>query len=210
MRGMWQVTAHWILNKKTFNVLVELGPRLCWRYLRLQYYVELFDVGQFNPEENPVNKYDSMQYDSMHPALFVHYKTPLATTCILTESGASMPICTMEHFYAFTKSQPKFFERPWKVSQTSPTIEWCSHCVMCGKIIRHPTRCMLHSSDEPCPEVDIFGTVFTGQLIQSFTKFAKDIPSDDDITAMDRLAEENPELTAYEIAIVHWNLINPN
>ena len=162
-------------------------------------------MGQFEPEENPVNK-----YDSMHPALFVHYKTPLTTTCILTESGASMPICTMEHFYAFTKSQPKFFERPWKVSQTSPAIEWCSHCVMCGKIIRTPTRCMLLHSGEPCPEVDIFGTVFTGQLIQSFTKFAKDIPSDDDITAMDRLAEENPELTAYEIAIVYWNLINPN
>ena len=163
-------------------------------------------MGQFNPEENPVNKYDSMQYDSMHPALFVHYKTPLATTCILTESGASMPICTMEHFYAFTKSQPKFFERPWKVSQTSPSIEWCSHCVMCGKIIRTPTRCMLHHSGEPCPEVDIFGTVFTGQLIQSFTKFAKDIPSDDDIVAMDELAEDNPELTAYEIASVYLGI----
>ena len=209
MGGMWQVTAHWLLNKKTLNVLFQLGVRDCWRYLRLQYYVELFDVG-FDPEENPVNKYDSMQYDSMHPALFVHYKTPLATTCILTESGASMPICTMEHFYAFTKSQPKFFERPWKVSQTSSKIEWCSHCVMCGKIIRVPETCMLHHSGEPCPEVDIFQTVFTGQLIQSFTKFAKDIPSDEDVTEMDRLAEENPELTAYEIAIVYWNLINPN
>ena len=201
MRGIWQVTANWILNKKTFNVLFELGPRLCWRYLRLQCHVELFDVGQFEPEENPVNK-----YDSMHPALFVHYKTPLTTTCILTESGASMPICTMEHFYAFTKSQPKFFERPWKVSQTSPSIEWCSHCVMCGKIIRTPTRCMLHHSGEPCPEVDIFGTVFTGQLIQSFTKFAKDIPSDDDIVAMDELAEDNPQLTAYEIASVYLGI----
>ena len=205
MGGMWQVTAHWLLNKKTSNVLFQLGVRDCWRYLRLQYFVELFEVGQFEPEENPVNK-----YDSMHEALFIHYKTPLTTTCILTESGASMPICTMEHFYAFTKSQPKFFERPWKVSQTSQTIEWCSHCVMCGKIIRHPTRCMLHHSGDPCPEVDIFQTVFTGQLIQSWTKFAKDIPSDDDITAMDSLAEQNPELTAYEIAIVHWNLTNPN
>jgi hypothetical protein len=205
MGGMWQVNAHWLLNKKTSNVLFQLGVRDCWRYLRLQYFVELFEVGQFEPEENPVNK-----YDSMHEALFIHYKTPLTTTCILTESGASMPICTMEHFYAFTKSQPKFFERPWKVSQTSQTIEWCSHCVMCGKIIRHPTRCMLHHSGDPCPEVDIFQTVFTGQLIQSWTKFAKDIPSDDDITAMDSLAEQNPELTAYEIAIVHWNLTNPN
>ena len=199
------MNAHWLLNKKTSNVLFQLGVRDCWRYLRLQYFVELFEVGQFEPEENPVNK-----YDSMHEALFIHYKTPLTTTCILTESGASMPICTMEHFYAFTKSQPKFFERPWKVSQTSQTIEWCSHCVMCGKIIRHPTRCMLHHSGDPCPEVDIFQTVFTGQLIQSWTKFAKDIPSDDDITAMDSLAEQNPELTAYEIAIVHWNLTNPN
>ena len=69
---------------------------------------------------------------------------------------------------------------------------------------------MLHHSGEPCPEVDIFQTVFTGQLIQSFTKFAKDIPSDEDVIEMDRLAEENPELTAYEIAIVYWNLINPN
>lgn len=168
-------------------------------------------MGQFEPEENPVNKYDSNNYDSMHDALFIHYKTPLTTTCILTESGASMPICTMEHFYAFTKSQPKFFERPWKVSQTSSKIEWCSHCVMCGKIIRVPDTCMLHHSGDPgCPEIDIFQTVFTGQLIQSFTKFAKDIPSDDDILAMDLLAEENPELTAYEIAIVHWNLTNPN
>ena len=167
-------------------------------------------MGQFNPEENPVNKYDSNKYDSMPDALFVHYKTPLTTTCILTESGASMPICTMEHFYAFTKSQPKFFERPWKVSQTSSKIEWCSHCVMCGKIIRVPETCMLHHSGQSCPEVDIFQTVFTGQLIQSFTKFAKDIPSDEDVIEMDRLAEENPELTAYEIAIVYWNLINPN
>ena len=81
---------------------------------------------------------------------------------------------------------------------------------MCGKIIRQPDTCMLHHSGLQCPEVDIFQTVFTGQLIQSFTKFAKDIPSDDDILAMDRLAEENPELTAYEIAIVYWNLIIPN
>jgi len=35
------------------------------------------------------------------------------------------------------------------------------------------------------------------------------MPYDEDLYAMHLLADANPELTPYEIVVVHWNLINP-
>ena len=82
---------------------------------------------------------------------------------------------------------------------------------MCGSIIRCPIpgTCMIHS-EEPCPDIDIYGTVFSGELVRHWKNLTKELPYDEDLLAMNLLADENRELTSKEIVIVHWNLINPN
>lgn len=68
---------------------------------------------------------------------------------------------------------------------------------------------MIHGGTEACPDIDIYGTMFSGALIRQWQRLTNNVPYDEDILAMNLLADSNPELTAYEIAIVHWNLINP-
>ena len=71
---------------------------------------------------------------------------------------------------------------------------------------------MIHSGEDSdeCPDVDVYGTLFSGDLIRHWQNLTKNLPYAEDIQAMNLLADANPELTAYEIVIVHWNLINPN
>lgn len=198
----WQVMAHELLNKKTFNIFRYLGFRQCWRYLRLCYYIELavsmpedFDFDPSNFERETFRQSDEVIR---------------ATTCLVSESGAGLPFCGIDHAHAFSKAYDQ--SGTYRLGQTSSKIKYCSHCVMCGAIIRRPLECMIHSGEDSdeCPDVDVYGTLFSGDLIRHWQNLTKNLPYAEDIQAMNLLADANPELTAYEIVIVHWNLINPN
>ena len=157
----WQVTAHHLLNKKTFGVLFHLGPRVCWRYLRLNYYVELAAAG--------MNDEDSFEYE---PQLFEDHAfaetidQTRPTTCLVSKSGAALPFCSIEHMHSFTKSLTEGLHS-YRLGQTSSKIKYCSHCCMCGSIIRRPAPglCMIH--EKQCPAVDVHSTLFSGDLIQN-------------------------------------------
>lgn len=136
-----------------------------------------------------------------------------ATTCLVSASGAGLPFCTIDHAHAYAKRFDQGLGS-YRLGQTSSKVKYCSHCVMCGSIIRRPLQgtCMIHggAEPEPCPDVDVFGTLFSGDLIRHWQKLTKQLPYAEDILAMNLLADSNPELSSFELAVLHWNLINPS
>ena len=130
----------------------------------------------------------------------------LQTICLINESGSGLPFCHIGCLHVYT--QGKRFSGV--LGKTDTKVPYCSHCYLCGNSIRVPPKgtCKLHPEGD-CPSVDLQGTFYSSVLIQSWFKLTKSLPYDEDISAMHLLADANPELTPYEIVVLHWNLINP-
>lgn len=196
----WQVMAHELLNKKTFKILRYLGPQACFKYLRLCYYVELAVAGEFSADdfpdlENVINK-ETAPIGGI-----------LQTICLINERGSGLPFCKLDCLRTYTQGRPF----SGVLGKTSTKVPWCSFCYVCGEAIRVPPqgKCTMHPEGD-CPSVDLTGTWYSAALIKSWYKLTKEMPYDEDLYAMHLLQDSNPELTVYEIVILHWNLINPN
>lgn len=131
----------------------------------------------------------------------------LQTICLINESGSGLPFCHIGCLHVYTQGQPF----SGVLGKTSTKVPFCSFCYVCGKAIRVPPQgtCKLHPEGD-CPSIDLTGTWYSADLIKAWHKLTKEMPYDEDLYAMHLLADSNPELTVYEIVVVHWNLINPN
>lgn len=109
------------------------------------------------------------EFESSDPRFGRKHPEIRSTTCLVSASGGALPFCSLEHMHAFTEQ----FENglgPHRIGQTSPKVKYCSHCVICGAIIRRPApgTCMIHggAEPEPCPDADVYGTLFSRDLIR--------------------------------------------
>lgn len=207
LRCLWQVTSQDMLNKRSMKVLCSLGVIPWFVYLQTCLYIRLAIVrGVDVPADHTSDKNPAAQPPAVRQQPLIR-----PTTCLVPPSegggGGGIALCSIECFHRYAQGLPNGLSG-FQVGQTPGELRYCSHCYVCGSIIRRPAECMVHG-EEPCPTVDIYGTWFTQALVRCWMKVSGgSLPDDLDIQCMHLLADDQPELTAAEIVALHWNLIN--
>jgi hypothetical protein len=120
-------------------------------------------------------------------------------TCLVDATGSGLPFCTLEHLAQFALNRGKALG-PVRIGQSQAKAAYCSHCYWCGRVIRRPEVCVLHStSGEKCPLFAWERTEWARELLNAYGQIHNRLATDDEIIEMRKVARDHPELTAREV-----------
>lgn len=120
-------------------------------------------------------------------------------TCLVDERGSGLPFCSLEHLAQYALNLGKKMG-PVRIGQSKAKAAYCSHCFWCGRIIRRPEFCVMHTpNDETCPGFEWERTEWARELLRAFGVVKRRLATDNEIAQMRLIVKENPELTPLEI-----------
>jgi len=131
----------------------------------------------------------------------VEHEEPVSrpVTCLVDELGSGLPFCSLEHLAHYALNLGKRMG-PVRIGQSQAKAAYCSHCYWCGRVIRRPEVCVLHSSSgEKCPWFSWERTEWAREILRAFGQVKQRLATDEEIKQIRRIVKENPELTALEI-----------